>query len=468
MAAGGARRGVGWPSKGRGISAPVIPAADEAERQRPVRASVRAVASKGREVGSAMVFEIVQLVSLAVIFPIVARSFGPDNYGQYSTLYVIAGSAITWTSASVGAAMVQLSLQHRRTSSSLLHAGRRQVVLSIVPTAVIGCGVSLLLFGPEILVPALLVFGGDLLFGGIANVQIALLYAERGIGPSTRVRALGPAVKAACVFGLSLVDGVTIVNVVLSNSIAAVVMLAVSSYMIRSIPKPRVDDGRQASGPREVFRYSGLYATTISANTVQDSGENVVLAAVRPAAEVGEYQAAYRLVELALTPMRALANASIRWFLVPDDGRSAQVRRSLKISTPVAVYGLACIAAFSVLGPLVTFIIGDQFTEAARIMVWLSGFPLLKGLADIPVMGLLGLDENKPRMWLGLGGAAFALVCYIVLVPMMGWQGAVLGTYLSEIATLIAGWVVLLVYQRRHDAALVDEFTFVQDPTDQT
>jgi O-antigen/teichoic acid export membrane protein len=430
----------------------------EAEREdvgrlSAARSSLRRAGAKGRDVGSAMLFEIVQLVSMAIIFPIVTQSFGPASYGEYTTLYVIAGVAITWTSASAGAAIVQLSLQHRRTASSLLAAGRRQVAWSSVPSAVIGCALAVVLFGPDILVPALLVFGGDLLIGGIANVQAALVYAVRGVAQSARIRMITPAVKALGVLGLAMIDRVTIVTVVLANSVAAAVMLAVSFYVVRRA-QPEADRGEvEDATPREVLRYTGLYATTISANVVQDGGENVVLAAVRPISEVGEYQAAYRLVELALMPLRAVNTASTRWFLLPEHGRSVQVRRSWRLSVPVALYGLACIGVFSVMGPLVTLVIGDEFELAVTIMAWLSGFPLVRSLADIPALGLMGLDRNKPRMWLGLSGAAFAITCYLILVPMWGWKGAVVGTYLSEIATLVGGWVVLLFYQRRHDAS---------------
>jgi O-antigen/teichoic acid export membrane protein len=120
---------------------------------------------------------------------------------------------------------------------------------------------------------------------------------------------------------------------------------------------------------------------------------------------------------------------------------------------PVIAYGFVCIGAFLVFAPVVTIIVGDEFEEAVTIMRWLSAVPLVRALADIPQHGLIGLDRNRARMWLGLTGAAFSLACYVILVPRLGWQGAVIGTYLAELATLAGGWAVLLVCQRRHDAA---------------
>jgi O-antigen/teichoic acid export membrane protein len=425
-----------------------------ATRGSALRSSIAGAAGKGREVGTAMIFEVVQIVAMAINFPIVARSFGPSDYGEYTTLYVIAGMAMTWTAGSVGAAVVQLSLQHQRSSSSLLRTARRQVWLTTLPSAIVGTLVAVAIFGPGILVPALIVFGGDLIIGGMATIHTALTFAAKGVAPATRIRVILPAGKAIGVLALFAVDQVSLITVIVANSLAAVVMLVASIVTVRDLADPGRDAGgeRPETTNRELLRYSGLYAATISANSVQEGGENVVLAATRPISETGEYQAAYRLAELALLPLRALHTVSVRWFLVPDGRPRAQVVRAARVSLPVIAYGIVCIGAFLLFAPLVTIVVGDEFEEAVTIMRWLSGFPLVRALADIPQHGLIGLDRNKARMWLGLTGAAFSLTCYLILVPRFGWQGAVLGTYLSEVATLTGGWAVLLVCQRRHDA----------------
>ena len=44
-----------------------------------------------------------------------------------------------------------------------------------------------------------------------------------------------------------------------------------------------------------------------------------------------------------------------------------------------------------------------------------------------------------------------AIVAYLALVPSLGWRGAVLGTYISETAGIVAGWLMLVRYQRIAD-----------------
>jgi hypothetical protein len=52
---------------------------------------------------------------------------------------------------------------------------------------------------------------------------------------------------------------------------------------------------------------------------------------------------------------------------------------------------------------------------------------------------------------MGLATSSVALVAYLALVPAFGWRGAVIGTYLSETAAIVVGWVLLVRYQRVAD-----------------
>lgn len=404
------------------------------------------------ELAAAMVNEVVQIVSLAIVFPIVARELGPDGYGKYATLYMIAGFAITWVYASVAAALVQLFLQNHRAGDSLLRTGRRQVLIMTPTLGVVGMILAVLLLGIDVALPALIVLGPELIIAGIFEVSLSLLFALRGATFTTRIRVIGPILRTLGVVTLAWTNQVGILSLVLVNTAATFVMMIAAVYALRVV---RQHDSYQAhtspTSRREVRSLSMVYAASMSANAAQGSGEKVIMAAFRPIGEVGEYQAAYRLVSLPLIPLNAVHAVATRWFLPKDDRPNVHVSRALRLSFPIALYGVACAIAILALQPLVRFVLGDDFEEAASMTAWLALLPLVHSLSDVPTLGLLGLGKNRERMWLGVSGATFAIVVYLLLVPAFGWRGAVAGTYLSEIATLIGGWALLLRYQRAQD-----------------
>jgi len=402
------------------------------------------------ELVSALGFELVQILSVAVIFPIVAPALGPGEYGRYTTLYVIAGLAMTWVSAAGGAAMVQLIIQRSRTVESVLLFARRQIYFAAIPFALLGSIASVALFGREILLPAVLVFGGDLVLGGIASVRINAIFATVGVTAASRIKMISPVLRMVGVTVLAATGEISIVSLVAINSGATLVVLMIAMKFSRDLGRYD-DDAAEATSGRELLRLTGTYAATISANTTQDEGEKIVLVSYRPAAEVGEYQAAYRLISLALVPLEALNTVATRWALFPSDEPNAQLRRATRLSLVVGAYGVLVAIAAVIASPLIALILGEEFAQTTTMFLWLSGFPLFRALSDIPVIGLIGLNCNVERMVLGLSGAVAAVVLYLAMVPALGWQGAVIGTYISEMLTLLGGWILLIDRQRRVD-----------------
>ena len=415
-----------------------------------VRQFAERVARRAHDVASTMSVEVVSLVSLSVIFPLTIRGLGAELYGMYTVLYVIFGLAGLWVYAGPSAAVVQLILQLRNDSAELLALARRHVLMATVPVALVGTAIAVGLFGWRILVPAVLVLSVDFALTSLSNLNLAVVFAVEGVVRSSNVRLLQPVLRASGVAALALGDLITITALVCVNIAASGVLLLRSGRAVRRIDSTNAEEARPANG-KELIRYSSLYAASMSTNAVQNEGEKFVLATTRPAAEVGQYAAAYRVVSMALVPLSALVVAANRWFMVRDEREGAQLTRAARLTLPTALYGAVAGVAIFIGRDLVQWVAGSQFDDVALISAWLCLLPLLHGLAELPPMGLLGLGRNRERMLMGLITSAVALVSYLALVPQFGWRGAVIGTYVSETAAIVAGWVLLVRFQRIAD-----------------
>jgi O-antigen/teichoic acid export membrane protein len=67
---------------------------------------------------------------------------------------------------------------------------------------------------------------------------------------------------------------------------------------------------------------------------------------------------------------------------------------------------------------------------------------------------MLGLGRLGLRLLVLVIGAASAMGMYLLFIPDMGWEGAVIGTVLGEIVLLVAAWAALIWAQRQHDQGL--------------
>jgi O-antigen/teichoic acid export membrane protein len=407
------------------------------------------VVRRSREVGAALVFEAVSVLSMVIVFPLTARNLGPERYGEYTTLYVLAGLGMVWVYSGLGAAVVQLIMQLERKASLLIHQGHRQVMVVGTVAGVLGLGATAAILSPAVLLPAFIVFGSELFITGFAHVKVSVVLAVDGVKASTKVSVVRPIVRTLGVVALAAAGAVTLMSLVLVNLIAALALLGAATVATR---RRLVAEGdRTTSSRRELARYSGYYSTSMSTNTVQEEGDKVIMAASRPPLELGEYMAAYRVVATALIPLRAVSVAGVRWFLPKDARVGGQVTRTMMLSVPTLVYGLACAAGILLLGDVIQWLVGDEFEEAVRITAWLCLVPLVHGLSELPFMGLLGLGRNRERMFLGFGTSVVAAGLYLVAIPPLGWAGAVIATYVSEIMSLVAGWILLVRYQRHAD-----------------
>lgn len=418
---------------------------------RAIHSKIPALTSKLMQVASAMVFEGVTIASVAIIFPITIRALGPTGYGEYATMFAITGFAITWVFAGVGAAGVQLVLQRGRSASSVIRASQRQVVFATAPAALLGLITIALLLGPELLVPAAIIFVGELLVAGLAEVRISAIYARVGVSASVRIRCIRPILRVMAIVVLAWFGAVTIISIALVNLVVALVSLAAALAAVRPLLRADGQSDLSSTSRGELARLSGMYSTSISTNAVQDEGEKLILAATRPISEVGYYQAAYRVVSVLVAPIAAINVVATRWFLPHDDRPNAQVRKAILMTWPSLGYGLLCAIAIVVGEPLILWMLGPEFEPSMTIVMWLAVVPLLHALAEVPTLGLLGLNRNQLRVYLGVGTSSVAIIVYLALVPSIGWKGAILGTYISETTNIVVGWWLLVWAQRRAD-----------------
>ena len=421
------------------------------------------MARRSRDVAGAMSVEIVGAACLAVIFPITIRSLGPELYGKYTVLYLIFGLIGLWVYAGPTASVIQLILQLEHDDEQVMQRCRRQLIVVWAPSSVLGTAIAVALVGQSLLVPAALVIGLDLLLAGLASLNFSNVFAIDGVTAAAKLRMVQPILRVLGVVGLAAAGTVSILSLVGVNIVVSGIMLLLSSAVIRRRQRPDWL-GTRWLGRRELVRYSVYYSASMSTNAVQNEGEKFALATYRPAAEVGEYAAAYRVVQTSLLPMSALMAAASRWFMVKDDRVGAQRLRTQRLSVVVAAYGIVVAAAILMGADIIQWVAGSEYTEVSTIAVWLMFFPLLHGLADLPPMGLLGLGRNRERMLMGFGTSVAAIVCYLALVPHFGWRGAVIGTYVSEVVSIAAGWVLLVRYQHVADLARSDERGANEEP----
>lgn len=205
---------------------------------------------------------------------------------------------------------------------------------------------------------------------------------------------------------------------------------------------PRKDAPRSWDAVRRLVRVGFRFGEGGMADRLFAHGDKpIVMRLIDPATSGGLFLA-QRVVELVSFPLQASIASALPGLLHATPGeRGAYWRRALWWPAAYAVLAGAALFALSAL--VREFL--PQFELAADVLVWLCWLPLLdfaRGMLGNAAI-LAGRDDAFTHgLWLG---AALRVGAALVLVTPLGWQGAVAGLVIAEVATLL----YLIVSARR-------------------
>lgn len=187
-----------------------------------------------------------------------------------------------------------------------------------------------------------------------------------------------------------------------------------------------------------LLRLSLPIATSSFMIAVYYNIDKVMLGVVRDDAEVGLYEAAYKLLSAAIMPCIVLAQGFFPQLAAAHTGEGAALRHTseLFLRTLLAV-GLPLVALAAVLGPsLILVFFGPDFQGSVApfsILLINAAFVYLNTAYAQP---LLAWNRQQAFMRAVMGGAAVNVALNLVLIPPLGSSGAAVATVVAEICVL--------------------------------
>ncbi|MDP3759920.1 MAG: lipopolysaccharide biosynthesis protein [Ramlibacter sp.] len=408
---------------------------------RPFWTYVRGLRSNAVALNSA--YTIGSYVSMAVLqglqFFLLARALGSHEFGIVASVVAITSAFLPFCSLGLGnVAIMHLTRGQARAEQSL---GNGLAVTTI--TAAAGVALSLLvgwafLNEPGVLRLVLLFALSEILlskyvdlaahvFLGLERQLVAAFFYNFQMFVRTGCAVmlyLGWTQQTALAWAqLHLAGG----------ALSAVLVLCIS---VRRLGRPRTQLAAAIADIRKGVFFSILY----SARSVHTDVDKIVLARLASASTAGTYTAAFRLVSLTCLPITAiLFSLQARIFRKGHKrgliGTVSALRQLLFIAS---AYCLFLGAAIYVGAPAVPLLLGESYGLTTDILRWLCLLPFFVVLQLLGSAALSGADAQPRVSLLHALTAALALLLNLLLVPGLGWRGAVIAAYGAQ-GFLIAG-----------------------------
>lgn len=234
---------------------------------------------------------------------------------------------------------------------------------------------------------------------------------------------------------------------VTSALLSAVICLLVLAYGLRGAGLP------PATGAFGQVRSGLLFAVGLSAQTVYNDLDKVMLSKLGSPEGAAIYAAAYRVVDFAYTPGRAMAAVAYpRFFEAGRDGPRAALRltrrltpRYLAFSVPASLLLVAC-------SGLMPTVFGDRYAAATTALQGLAALLVLKAIHYLAADTLSGSRLQGRRTVCQIAIGVINAGLNVWLIPAYGWQGAVASSLICDALLGVLLWGCVVVAVRRDPA----------------
>jgi O-antigen/teichoic acid export membrane protein len=378
----------------------------------------------------------------AAYFIIIARCLGAGNYGAFIAVTAL----ISAVSPFVGLGSGNLMVKNVARDKSLLQAywGNGLLMTACTGLLLLGfvTGLCRIVLPQTIpLIVVVLVGVSDLIFVRVLDLAAWAFQSREMLSHNAQLNVLISSTRLIGIAGLALTAShSTVIGwscVYLSGSVIAA-MVAIA-WITFKFGRPRLALHRIPGESLE-----GLYfSISFAAQTIYNDIDKVMVARLASLEAAGIYAAAYRLIDVAFIPMRALLNAAyVGFFRSGAAGFQQSIRYGRRlllksVAYPIFAFGLLLIAA-----PIVPHILGRGFSEATEALRWLSLLPLLKTLHYFVSDALTGAGYQGLRTISQVGVAAFNTLINLWLIPAYGWRGAAWSSLTSDALLALTMWIV--------------------------
>ncbi|MBW4655247.1 MAG: oligosaccharide flippase family protein [Kaiparowitsia implicata GSE-PSE-MK54-09C] len=190
----------------------------------------------------------------------------------------------------------------------------------------------------------------------------------------------------------------------------------------------------------------GVYfSISMLAQSVNHNVDKTMLTRLGTLQATGVYAAAYRLVDVAFTPVLSLMSAAYaKFFKQGERGITGSVALARRLVPIAALYGLAAAVALLIGAPLVPFILGSDYAESVGALRWLAPLLVLQSVQFFAADTLTGAGFQGFRSGLQVVAASFNFLLNLWLIPAFSWQGAAWSSLASD--GLLTVSLMVLVY----------------------
>jgi O-antigen/teichoic acid export membrane protein len=396
-----------------------------------------------------------RLVIQAAYFVLIARSLGPDAYGAFVTIVAMAALLGPFSGLGSPNLFIKNVRSGKREAATCWGNGILITVCSGTLLSALGAGLSWILglkTPPFVIVivcisDLILIKVIDLAASGFTALDRMTQTSIQSVVVSL-LRLGGIATLIAVAHPVTLHRWVV---VYLLTSVVGAAYAVAKGWQLWGRPATDLRALREDVTEGVFFSIAG------SAATVYNDIDKIMLSRLADLAATGVYGAAYRVIDVTMTPVRSLAAAAYpQFFHKGAGGMAATYRYALSLIAKTALYGLLAFAGLWLLAPALPHVLGSRYEAVVPAVRWLALIPLLRCVHSFLADALSGAGLQRARTAIQASVAVVNVVANLIILPRYSWRGAAWTSLGCDGLLAVVFWSTARYYRHALPPVLVD------------
>jgi len=390
-----------------------------------------------------------RLIIRAAYFVLIARSLGPTAYGAFAAVVALASVLGPFS----GMGTTNLFIKDVR-------SGKREAVIcwgnglliTVVSGSVLTVVVLLLNYLFHLKTSyfiVLVVCLSDLIFMKITEL------AAFGFAASNRMKDMSiqtVVVSLLRLFAIGIlaltVHPVSLLEWVWAYLVSGILGTVYAVYRGTSMwGRPQL----QLSSLREDLSEGMFFSISTSATSIYNDVDKIMLARLSDLVSTGIYSAAYRLIDVSMTPVRSLVSAAYPVFFKKGAGGIRATHPYAKsLILKASIYGATISVGLWICAPVLPIVLGKQYLLAVPALRLLAPIPLLRCFHVLLADSLSGAGFQRTRTAIQVGVGVVNVVANLLILPRFSWRGAAWTSVACDGLLVLLFWLVSDYLFRRY------------------
>ena len=391
-----------------------------------------------------------QILIQSAYFVLIARSLGSGQYGAFVAVTAMVSVAAPFCGFGAANLLVKNVARDRSLMGVYWGNGLLAICASGVGFLAVILSLARFLLPSSVTILSVLMVGvSDLILVKVADLASAAFQSILVMRKSAQLQVftslfrLGGILLLRILYAHPTAAAWAVVYFVATGLTAAYGLL----YTTAQVGRPRFSLSR--IGPEFVEGF--YFSVSLSAQTIYNDVDKMMLARMVALDATGIYTAAYRVIDVAFSPVRSLLNAAYpSVFRHGAGGIGKSFSFCLRLTRPAVIYSVCAAAAMWVGAPLLPHLLGPQFAATAEALRWLALLPLLKSVHYFMGEALTGAGFQGTRASLHVAVAVFNVLINLWLIPAYGWRGAAFSSLLSDALLAVSMFGAVRVRSHLH------------------